>query len=538
MLAVSDLTVRYAGNLVLDRISFIVNRGQRVGLVGPNGVGKSTLLALLAGEINPDSGSVTLAPKSRIGYLRQGFADLPGATLGNLLDTQLDGLLASFAAVHRATEELAATQDERALQSYDGALSEFDRHGGYGAIDQIVALLDRLGLSDLPFDTPLTHLSGGQKTRAGLAAILAAEPDLLLLDEPTNHLDLDALDWLSGFLADFRGAALLVSHDRSFLDQVVGTIFELDPTTPGLVSYTGGYSTYLATKRATQEALTAAHNRQRREIERVERDIHAVAAHAIATERTTQHDYIRGRAKKVARTAKVRERKLERFLDSSELIARPARLWGLALDFGDAPESGRDVVVVDNVEVQLGGRRILHGIDLHLRSGERVALTGPNGGGKSTLLRAIAGEIPVSAGVIRLGPSAVLGRFAQEQETVALDQTVLDQTRAVASMSESEIRDFLHLFLFSGETVFRRAIDLSYGERARLALAKLALRGANFLLLDEPLNHLDLGSRERFEEALSSFSGSLLMVSHDRYAIDRIATRVLELRDGQLKEVD
>jgi ATP-binding cassette subfamily F protein 3 len=304
-----------------------------------------------------------------------------------------------------------------------------------------------------------------------------------------------------------------------------------------LTVYPGNYSDYLAAKQATEAAQLDAYRRQQEEIARIERDIRAVASHAMSTERGTQNDFQRRLAKKVAKTAKVRERKLEKRLASEEIVDKPERRWGLALDFGERAESGRDVAVVEGADVTLGGHPILREIDLHVRFGDRVALTGPNGGGKSTLIRLLMGELVPSAGRVRLGTGVVPGRYGQEQETVDLDRTALEQTRALAPLSETEARTFLHQYLFGGETVFLRAGDLSYGERARLALALLVLRGANFLLLDEPLNHLDLPSRERFEEALTRFGGTLLIVLHDRYAIERLATRVLAMRDGRLREV-
>ncbi len=540
MLAVSDLSKRYGDHLVLDRVSFTVNPGDRIGLVGPNGGGKSTLLAVLAGEEEPDAGSVTLALRTRIGYLRQGFADLPSATLAALLDVPTGGLATALAHIDTATAALAAldadADADAAMRAYDDALAALEARGGYAAVDELQRLLAALGLAGVSFETPLAALSGGQKTRAGLAALLASRPDLLLLDEPTNHLDLDALAWLEGFVRDYQGAVLVVSHDRAFLDRTVTQIFELDDATHRLTAYPGAYSDYLAAKGAAAAAHADAYTRQQREIARVERDIRAVASHAGTTERATQHDFLRARAKKVARTAKVRERKLEKLLASEERIDKPERRWGLALEFAERDESGRDVAVAENASVELSGRPILRDIDLHVRFGERVAITGPNGGGKTTLLRLLLGEVAPSAGRVRLGAGVVPGRYAQEQETVDPRLTVLDQARTVAPLSETDARSFLHRFLFGGEAVFRRAADLSYGERARLALALLVLRGANFLLLDEPLNHLDLPSRERFEEALAGFGGTVLVVLHDRYAIERVATRVLEMRAGRLHE--
>jgi ATP-binding cassette subfamily F protein 3 len=537
MLAVSGLTKRFGDRLILNNISFVVNAGERVGLVGPNGAGKSTLLAIVAGLVAPDQGTVQTAPSDRVGFLRQGFAELPDGTLGDLLDGQLDGLLAAQRRLDQATAHLGnAGAEGDSLAEYDQALERFESLGGYAAVDELEVVLGKLGVGRIDFSTPLNQLSGGQKTRAGLAALLASKPSILLLDEPTNHLDIDALDWLGALIDSYRGAVLIVSHDRAFLDQAATSILEVDGDTHQLKAYAGNYSGYLEAKRAEELALAQAYERQQREIARIEQDVRAVAGHAMKTERATQDDFLRGRAKKVARTAKVRERKLERILDSSERIDRPERKWGLALSFGDGADSSRDVAAVEHATVELGGRRILSGVNLHIRAGDRIAVTGPNGGGKSTLVRLLMGQVQPVSGVVNIGPSVVPGLYSQEQETVDPGLSVLEQARAVAPLSETEARNFLHLFLFGGNMVFRPASELSYGERVRLALALLVLRGANFLLLDEPLNHLDLPSRERFEQALAQFEGTLLIVLHDRYAIERIANRVVVIREGQLRE--
>jgi ATP-binding cassette subfamily F protein 3 len=537
MLAVSGLSKRFGDRLILNKISFVVNAGERVGLVGPNGAGKSTLLAIIAGLMSPDQGSVQTGPGDRIGFLRQGFAELPDGKLDDLLDGQLDGLLSAHEALDQATARLGEINAEsNLLAEYDQALARFESLGGYAALDELEVVLARLGVGGIDFSTPLRRVSGGQKTRAGLAALLASKPSILLLDEPTNHLDIEALDWLESLIDSYRGAVLIVSHDRAFLDQTATSILELDLDTHQISAYVGNYSAFLKARAAEEQALEQAYERQQRDIARIEQDVRAVAGHAMKTERATQDDFLRGRAKKVARTAKVRERKLERLLESSDRIDRPERKWGLALSFGDGAESSRDVATVDNATVELGGRPILKSIDLNIRAGDRIAITGPNGGGKSTLVRLLAGQITPVTGEVRIGPSVVPGLYAQEQETVEPHLSVLEQARAVAPLSETEARNFLHLFLFSGDMVFRPASELSYGERARLALALLVLRGANFLLLDEPLNHLDLPSRERFEQALAQFDGTLLIVLHDRYAIERIANRVLVMQEGQLRE--
>ncbi|MBA3415829.1 MAG: ABC-F family ATP-binding cassette domain-containing protein [Chloroflexia bacterium] len=539
MLSVTNLEKRFADRLVFEQVGFTVNPGDRVGLVGPNGAGKTTLFAIIAGDLAPDSGAVTLTARATIGYLRQGFADRPEATLADLLDVPVHGLLAANRRLDEAAAALAEPAVDGAgdatLTAYVDALAAFEAAGGYAMLDSLETMLAALGLPGVDLATPAANLSGGEKTRAGLSALLARKPDLLLLDEPTNHLDPQALEWLEDFVAGYPGTIVVVSHDRAFLDRVATQIFELDDRL--LTAYPGNYGDYLAAKDAAAEAQALAYGREQREISRVQEAIRKNAHYANTIELGTIDFAIRAKAKRIARAATVRTRRLERQLESGEMAEKPRRRWGLALDLGDVPENGRDVAILDGIDVTLGGKSILRGVDLHIRDGERVVLTGQNGAGKSTLLRLISGDLTPDAGSVRLGAGVVVGRFAQEQETVARDRTVLDQVRAVANISETDARNLLHLFLFGGDTVFALAGDLSYGERARLALALLTLKGANFLLLDEPLNHLDLQAREQFEEALTQYSGTLLMVLHDRYATERLATRVLAVEAGNLRQI-
>ena len=539
MLTVHRLSKRLGESQILTQVSFVVNLNDRIGLVGPNGAGKSTLLALLSGRLSFDSGSISIDLERRVGYLRQGFTDLDQGTLGDLLDELLDGLLSAGREVDCATSALSTEgiDIQTALDDFSVATEKFESAGGYARIDHLTTLLARFGLTEVAFATPLRHLSGGEKTRAGLAGLLAAEPDLLLLDEPTNHLDIDALTWLESFIASYRGAVVVVSHDRSFLDAVATRILELDDVTRSVTAYNGNYSDYVDTKSAEADAYLDAFQRQQRYIERVERDIRSVASYGQKTESGTTNDGERRRAKKVAKTSKVRERKLEKLIDSAGHIEKPERRWELSLDLNSIAESGRDVVVARDLTFAFGSRTLLDSVDLHIRSGERVALTGSNGAGKSTLIRLITGELTPTSGSIRLGASVVVGVYAQEQENVDPARSAFDQVREAASGEESEARAFLHKFLFTENHVRRPAGELSYGERARLSLALLVRQGANVLLLDEPLNHLDLQSRERFEDALLGFDGTVVIVLHDRFAIDRIATRVLNLQNAKLSEV-
>ena len=538
MLSVNQLSKRFGDLAILDSVTFTINAGDRIGLVGPNGSGKSTLLKLLTDTLVPDSGTIIRSPRARIGYLRQGFAELSDGTLADLLDTPTNGLLTARARLDEATAALGRPSDdpERQIAQYERATTEFEEAGGYAAFDELNQLLSRFGLSGIAPDRPLATMSGGQKTRAGLAALLASAPDLLLLDEPTNHLDHDALLWLGEFLNRFRGGVLIVSHDRGFLDDVVTHIFALDPATHRLSMYAGTYSDYAAAKRREEGEQASAYQRQQKEIARITEDIRGAQHHARTIESNTIDFAVRKKAAKIARPAVVRKRKLERLLRSTEAIDKPEQRWGMAIELTTTGKGARQVATLDNVSVSYDGAPVLQGVSLHVAHGDHIALTGPNGHGKSTLIRLLAGEMRPDAGVIAIGPGLRVGYFAQEQDTLDLELTVFAQARVTGSGSESDLRTFLHRFLFGGEMVHRRVGDLSYGERARLMLAMLVLEGNTLLLLDEPLNHLDIDARERFEQALEQFEGTTVMVLHDRYAIRRLAGRVLEVRDGSVRE--
>ncbi len=540
MLHVSNLSKYYADRVVLRGVSFTVPAGKHVGLVGPNGGGKSTLLRLITGLERPDEGSVAIAPGVRVGYLRQGFLGDETRPVATVLEP--DGAVwAASVALQRATEGLAKEYERHedttdaydAYDAYERASTRFEDLGGYARLSEVEKVLRGLGLDGLDPARAVVTLSGGQRTRLALAPLLLGAPGLLVLDEPTNHLDADALAFLEDYIARYHGAVLMASHDRAFLDATVDTILALDAETHSVTSYSGGYSDLVAAREAALEAQWQSYRARQREQARVEEDIRNVRAHAMHTERATKDSSARRLANKVMRTAIVRERKLEKSLDANH-VDKPTAGWTLKLDFSAPSGGAREALRAEGLVKRYGQHTVLDKVDLALRHGERVVVTGPNGGGKSTLLRIIAGELTPDAGYVRLGAGVVPGYYSQDQEDLDPTQTPLDVIRNVATMTETEARTFLHGYLFGGDAVFTLVSSLSYGERARLALAQLVLSGTNLILLDEPTNHLDIPSRESFEAALSTFSGTVLAVLHDRYAIARLATRVLELRDGQL----
>lgn len=536
MLTVNRVTKQFNLSPILLDITFSLAPGERAGLIGPNGSGKTTLLRIIAGHESADSGHVQLTPSNlKLGYLAQGFELDPALTLADVRLGLVDDPHRLEDELARLATALAADPDQADLQrAYDQTLNRLaqpDRGG--------VVILANLGLDGIDPQQRVGTLSGGQKTRLALALTLLSEPDVLLLDEPTNHLDIPMLEWLEEWLADYPGAALVVSHDRTFLDRTTNRILDLDPARHTLREYDGNYSAYLEQYLAERERQLSAWKDQEYEIRRVRQDIARTKEQARHVEITTKPNQpgVRRIAKKVARKAGSREKKLERYLASDERVAKPGRSWQMKLDFEEARQAhiGRDVLALHDLTVGFAGRPLLSGVNLTIRAGERVVLTGPNGSGKTTLLRTIAGVRPPLTGRVRLGESARLGYMTQEQEALDPAATALETILHAAPMTETEARSFLHYFLFEGDDSLRPIADLSFGERSRLALAVLAAEGCTFLLLDEPINHLDIPSRTRFEEALTSYPGTILAVVHDRYFIERLATEIWQIVDGRIE---
>jgi ATP-binding cassette subfamily F protein 3 len=535
MLKASNISKSYGGSSVLRDVSFLVNDGECVGLVGPNGSGKTTLLRILAGVERADTGRVDAAPNARIGYLPQGYAHLPfGAVVGDAFPRAFAER--SHERLEALGRRLASTGDpaERAALSmeYDAALATLDD------VD-ISQLLGELGLRAIMPDEPLHALSGGEQTKLGLVNTIASAPDELLLDEPTNNLDLAALKWLGDVTAGFRGPVLLVSHDRALLDDHATAILELAPT-GGLEAFDGNYRAYAAEKARRSDELWARYRRQQQRERRAKAEIRAIKDTAHRRERRSQNDFYRRKAKKVARRAVVLERRLTRELAGDDHIEKPVRRpytvkAGLAAEAG----GGDRMLAASSLRVDAGGRPLIEAVDLAIARGERLVLVGANGSGKTSLLRVLAGEAPAPAGEVRLAPSTRVGYLPQSEPAPEAQSalTPVEVVRRSSELSETEARRFLHRFLFAGDEALRPLRVLSYGERRRLALARLVLAGSNLLLLDEPTNHLDIPSREAFEAALDAYDGAMLSVTHDRFFIERFAGVVLELRDGRLYEL-
>jgi ATPase subunit of ABC transporter with duplicated ATPase domains len=547
MLRVQGITHSFGIETVLQDVSYVLNDAQRAGLVGPNGSGKSTLMRIIAGEMVPDSGSVWIDPHSRVAYL-------PQYPQGELDLSVREALLRGAGAVGEAQRRVRAL--ELALQSaqgdrLDALLGEYARArecfetlGGYSLEARMEAVVQGLAIDVLDLDAPVRLLSGGNKTKVSLARLLLSGADILLLDEPTNYLDLPALLWLERFVARSDHAYLIVSHDRRFLDRTVDTIFELDAESHTLHAWPGTYSDYAAAKEREREKQQEAYADQQAQIRRVEEDIRRTKEQARGVEERTKSglgaDVQRRLAKKVAKKAKARERRLEKMLESEDRIEKPRQTWGLHLaDLGrNRIEDDRIVADIGDLHAGYDGREVLRGIDLLIRGRDRLALLGENGSGKSTLIRCMTGALPYR-GTIRLGPSVRAGLLSQETEELPLERRVVDLFRSRTEMREDEARTYLHKFLFSGDQALKQIRSLSYGQRAKLALAMLVLSGANFLILDEPTSHMDMPALEAIERALADYRGPMMVVSHDRYFLERIGVnRVAVLEDGGLREVD
>ena len=520
ILALQDVRKSFGTHEVLKSVSFTLQEGERMGLVGVNGSGKSTMMKIIAGLETADSGSVNMQKGLRIGYLAQ-----QGELTGE--ETVLETLESVFEPQRRMEAEMRALEQEMAVSGsdpealrilggkYDALTREFERSNGYGWRSSVQGVLAGLKLREFQ-DMKTGLLSGGERTRLCLGRMLLTEPDLLLLDEPTNHLDLKSIAWLEDYLAAFRGAVLVISHDRYFLDRVCGRMAEL--LLGNVETYDGNYTEYLEKRTAVYEVRMKAWELQQKEIARQE----AIIAM-----------YKRFNREKSIRAAESRQKRL----DKVERLERPQEEGTVRFRFETRRRTGDDVLITEGLTKGYGERILFKDLKMHVRAGERIALIGDNGTGKSTLLKCLIGTEKPDGGVIRWGTGVDLGYYDQHQAELHENKSVLDEVwDRFPRMEQYEVRGALGLFLFTGDEVFAPISTLSGGEKGRVALTELMLRKDNVLLLDEPTNHLDMDSREVLENALSDFPGTIISVSHDRYFINRFAEKVWVLDGNEIKE--
>ena len=521
LLTLQDVSKSFGLNRILSGVNLTLKEGARMGLVGVNGSGKSTLMKLIAGSMQPDTGTVSLMKGAQVGLLTQ-QADI---------DSDLnvwDELARVFEPLQRMEERLREMEHEMAEKHADpeamARLSEdyarlterFERKGGYEWPSRIQGTLVGLGFSKERQEMPARLLSGGEKTRLCLARILLTQPDLLLLDEPTNHLDLSATQWLEDTLRKYRGTVLVISHDRYFLNSVCDCMAELSMT--HLTQYEGNYDAFSVKRWMNLERQLKEYQMQQKEI---------------ARQKAIIERYRMYNREKSIKAAESREKQLEKM----ERIERPVDEQRIRFCFEARRRTGEDVLMAKDLSKGFGGRRLFQHFDLHLRAGDRVAIIGPNGIGKTTLLRILVGELPPDTGTVLYGSNVDVGYYDQQQAGLHEHKSVMDEVwDDFPRMQPDEVRSVLALFLFTGDDVFQPISTLSGGERGRVALTKLMLRKDNLLLLDEPTNHLDMDSREVLEGALDDFTGTLLTVSHDRYFINRVATRVVEMTADGVRE--
>jgi ATP-binding cassette subfamily F protein 3 len=524
ILSLNNISKAFGTDIILKDINFSINENEKIGLVGINGAGKTTLFKILCQEIGYDSGSIYIPADKKIGYLSQNLdLDLNSTVFEETMKVfksikdmelrlrEIEGIISN------PKMDYSSNQHENYLKEYGHIQEEYERMNGYGSESFARGILIGLGISSVDFDKMIKYLSGGQKTRVALAKLLLKNPDILLLDEPTNHLDLNAISFLENFLKDYRGTVIVISHDRYFLDVVTNKTLEL---TQGIVEeYGGNYSYFISEREKRYELRMKEFENQQKEIERLEEIIKNFRANT------------REKSNKQAASR-------EKALDKIERIDRPGiDKRGTRIAFDAKIKSGNDVLMIEELSKAFGENQLFKNLSFLIRRGERVALIGENGKGKTTLFRIICGFIEGDEGHARLGRNVFVGYYDQEQKDLSPEKTVIDELwDEYPDMTTTEVRTYLGSFLFTGDDVFKQVSSLSGGEKCRLSLLKLMLSKSNFLLLDEPTNHLDMLSREALENALLHYEGTLFVISHDRYFLNKVIQRIFELDRNGLTE--
>ena len=517
ILSCQNISKAFVENQVLKNVSFHIEDHEKAAIVGINGAGKTTLLRIIVGEMTPDDGQVVLAKDKTLGYLAQNSTvDTSHTIYEELLSVKAD--LLRLEEKIRECENNMKHADGDALEDlmkqYTSLTHAFETGGGYLYRSELVGVLKGLGFTEDEFSKPVATLSGGQKTRVALGRLLLQNPDLIILDEPTNHLDMNSIAWLETYLLNYKGAVLIVSHDRYFLDRIAGKVIEIDQSKA--TTLMGNYSDYAVKKEQLRVAAWNAYMNQQREIKHQEEVIEKLKSF--------------NREKSIKRAES-----REKMLDKIEVIEKPSEVrTDMKLTLTPRILSGNDVLTVEHLSKSFDSHKLFTDVNFEIKRGEHVAIIGDNGSGKTTLLKILNGLVPADQGTFRLGSNVEIGYYDQEHHVLHSEKTLFEEiSDDYPYLNNTQIRNVLAAFLFTGEDVFKRISDLSGGERGRVSLAKLVLSNANFLILDEPTNHLDIMSKEILEDALNGYEGTILYVSHDRYFINRTAHRILDLTEGQ-----
>ena len=517
ILSCQNISKAFVENQVLKNVSFHIEDHEKAAIVGINGAGKTTLLRIIVGEMTPDDGQVVLARDKTLGYLAQNSTvDTSHTIYEELLSVKAD-LLRLEEKIRECENNMKHAEGdalEDLMKQYTSLTHAFETGGGYLYRSELVGVLKGLGFTEDEFSKPVATLSGGQKTRVALGRLLLQNPDLIILDEPTNHLDMNSIAWLETYLLNYKGAVLIVSHDRYFLDRIAGKVIEIDQSKA--TTFMGNYSDYAVKKEQLRVAAWNAYMNQQREIKHQEEVIEKLKSF--------------NREKSIKRAES-----REKMLDKIEVIEKPSEVrTDMKLTLTPQILSGNDVLTVEHLSKSFDSHKLFTDVNFEIKRGEHVAIIGDNGSGKTTLLKILNGLVPADQGTFRLGSNVEIGYYDQEHHVLHSEKTLFEEiSDDYPYLNNTQIRNVLAAFLFTGEDVFKRISDLSGGERGRVSLAKLVLSNANFLILDEPTNHLDIMSKEILEDALNGYEGTILYVSHDRYFINRTAHRILDLTEGQ-----
>ena len=518
VLSCSHISKSFGTDEIIKDATFNIEDREKAAIIGINGAGKSTLLKIIVGELSADQGEVAFAKDSTYGYLAQHQnLSSDNSIYDEVLSTRQD-ILSMEASIRRMEEDmnnLSGNELDTLMEQYTRLTHDFDLAGGYAYRSEVTGVLKGLGFGENDFSLYVNTLSGGQKTRVALSKLLLSKPDIILLDEPTNHLDMNSISWLEGFLSDYKGSVIIVAHDRYFLDKIVSKVIEIDNGT--VTTFSGNYTDYASKKAVLRNMQLKAYMNQQREIKHQEEVI------------TKLKQFNREKSIKRAESR-------EKMLDKIQILDKPSALndkMNIRLEPGI--ESGNDVLKVTGLSKAFDGNRLFNNISFEIKKGERVALIGNNGTGKTTILKILNGIIPADSGVVELGSNVYIGYYDQEHHVLDPDKTLFQEIQdAYPDLNNTRIRSTLAAFLFTGDDVFKYIRELSGGEKGRVSLAKLMLSNANLLILDEPTNHLDITSKEILENALNSYTGTVLYVSHDRYFINSTATRIIELTANTL----